>query len=533
MIDTPTDAASATQPVSNYCVLNPLAKGTQVSGISNGNLKITGWGGVRGDGVIGTLKFPSTGKFKFEVTSSTTWTGFQPGIYNLISGTNGSVTNYLTSGASDVGSYGFYLGSGNLGKTVAGVNTSNVVSSVTWAANDTLTVIYDATNGTLELKKNNSSLYTITGIPAGNFYPYGGYAGGSTGTPEFNFGQIPFTYTDAGCNALCTSNITAPADASKWFYGGSPDFVWIKDRTSAYSHSMNDSVRGWELTVRSDVAGGEISVPDVSDVNKFGMTLIGDTNYRVNKASDNYVYWAWKAGGSSPTTIAVNQYSANTPNIASNVSVSTTSGFSIVTYTYDSSKTNVIGHGLNVTPSMIFMRDRATATGFNWDVYHASLGYSYRLILNSTSGQTTTYWAAAPTSQAFSVSSAAYTNGEPIVAYCWAAIPGFSAFGSYTGNGSADGPFVYCGFRPRWIMAKRTDSTGNWYLFDTTRASSNEILVRLNPDISNAESTDANNMDALSNGFKLRNAGLDRNASGGTYIYAAFAENPFNVALAR
>ena len=300
---------------------------------------------------------------------------------------------------------------------------------------------------------------------------------------------------------------------------------------------MNDSVRGWELTVRSDVAGGEISAPDISDVNKFGMTLIGDTNYRVNKASDNYVYWAWKAGGSSPTTISVNQYATNSPNIASNVSVSTTSGFSIVTYTFDTSKTNVIGHGLNATPSMIFMRSRATTTAYNWDVYHSALTYSYRLILNTVSGQTTTYWAAAPTSQTFSVSSTDISANEPMIAYCWAAIPGFSAFGSYTGNGSSDGSFVYCGFRPRYILHKASSTTSQWMMWDTSRNTYNVLTnAELLANGSGAEGSGAwgTELDILSNGFKFRGSDNSNfNYTGITYIYAAFAENPFNYSLAR
>ncbi len=177
---------------------------------------------------------------------------------------------------------------------------------------------------------------------------------------------------------------------------------------------------------------------------------------------------------------------------------------------------------------------KARTTVYNWDVYHQSVGYTQRLILNDTFAATSGFWAAAPTSSVFSVTTAAYSNNDNVVAYCFAQIAGYSAFGSYTGNGSSDGPFVFTNFRPRWIMIKRTDSTQNWIIVDTSRDTYNIANKRLFANLSDAEDTGITNyLDILSNGFKCRDSNVSYNASGGTYIYMAFAENPFKYANAR
>ena len=266
MIDTPTDAASATQPVSNYAVLNSVDKGTSGT-VSAGNLQwaysTAAWNGIRS-----TLSIPVTGEWYWEATVLGTFCDI---------GIATSAANINSSGYND--SYCYSYGSSNAAYRYGGVDQGVVA---TYTTNDVIAYYVNA--GVVKVYKNNTLIATWSqnlSAYSGSYFP-AVYCNTNSAGVAMNFGQRPFIYTPIGAaKALCTSNITAPADASKWFYGGSPDFVWIKDRTSAYSHSMNDSVRGWELTVRSDVAGGEISVPDVSDVNKFGMTLIGDTNYRV------------------------------------------------------------------------------------------------------------------------------------------------------------------------------------------------------------------------------------------------------------
>jgi hypothetical protein len=216
------------------------------------------------------------------------------------------------------------------------------------------------------------------------------------------------------------------------------------------------------------------------------------------------------------------------------VSANTAAGFSIVTYTGTGANATV-GHGLGVAPKWIIVRNR---NGGDWKTYTETTGNTTQGFLNDSlpfQGSSPTLWnSTSPTSTVFSIGTNAGVNqsSAPIVAYCWAAVPGYSAFGSYTGNGSTDGPFVYTGFRPRCFIVKRTDSTGDWRILDTSRSPTNAATAILLPNLSNAEQTDTT-FDILSNGFKLRSTGADSNANGATIIYAAFAENPFKYANAR
>lgn len=307
--------------------------------------------------------------------------------------------------------------------------------------------------------------------------------------------------------------------------GFQPDFVWIKSRSAATDHKLTDSVRGATKALISDSTGAETT--DTNGVTAFtsnGFTIGSDSVYNTNAAT--YVAWCWKAGTTS---------SSNTNgSITSTVSAGATQGFSVVTYTGTGANATV-GHGLGVAPSMIILKQR-NAVDY-WVVWQTTLGSTGYLLLNSTNGSSTaaTYWnSTLPTSSVFSLGSDSRPNGSgtTYVAYCFAAVKGFSAFGSYTGNGSSDGPFVYCGFRPRWVMIKRTDTTANWRILDTSRDTYNAEQYELYPNLSNAEGT-FTALDGLSNGFKIRNTDTAYNSSGGTYIYACFAENPFRNALAR
>jgi hypothetical protein len=201
-----------------------------------------------------------------------------------------------------------------------------------------------------------------------------------------------------------------------------------------------------------------------------------------------------------------------------------------------------IGHGLGVAPSMMIIKSRPTAST-SWIVYHSSISPTNLLTLQTTAAQQNLplyFNSTAPTSSVFSIGSAANTgtdlnvNGSTYVAYCFAAVAGYSAFGKYTGNGAADGPFVFLNFRPRWVMIKRTDTAGeNWLIWDSSRDTYNAGGLNLFPNLSNAENNNAPDFDFLSNGFKLRKSAAQHNASGGTYIYMAFAEVPFKSALGR
>jgi hypothetical protein len=312
-----------------------------------------------------------------------------------------------------------------------------------------------------------------------------------------------------------------------------PDFVWLKSRSNAYTHKLYDSVRGITKKLESDSTAAEITTDStfLTSINSGGFTVGSDTG--INGSGSTFVGWQWKAGGTAVSNTA--------GSITSSVSANTTAGFSVVTYTGTGAVGATVGHGLGVAPSLIIQKPRSAGTSDdNWHVYHSSIGATGALSLNTTSGTSTSavWWNnTAPTSTVFTVGgsgAAGYTNnsGSTYLAYCFAAVAGYSAFGSYTGNGSADGTFVYLGFRPRFILAKASSAVADWVIVDTARDTYNGMQNQLFPNLSNAESTGTVRFDALSNGFKLRVAG-DPNNSGVTYIYMAFAETAFKFSNAR
>jgi len=288
-------------------------------------------------------------------------------------------------------------------------------------------------------------------------------------------------------------------------------------------------VRGAGFVLTSNNTDAETAVGTtvgLSSFNSNGFTM--GTGSTLNDSGQTYIGWQWKGGGTA--------VSNTNGTITSTVSANTTSGCSVVTYT-GTGTTGTIGHGLGVAPSFIIVKSRSNVD--EWYCYHASLGATQRIQLNQTSAATsTTLWnSTAPTSSVYSAvgGGSANVSGWTIVAYCFAAIKGFSAFGSYTGNGSTDGPFVYCGFRPRWVMLKVSSTAGyDWLIYDSSRDTYNVTQNNLRADTSDAESTQtANYLDFLSNGFKIRGSSAGSINPSQTVIYAAFAENPFQNSLAR
>ena len=524
MIDSPTVSASA----SNYAVLNPLLTGG-VGTPSQGNLTASATGATM------QSSFPmKTGKWYTEVTI----------------GSVGSQDQALGI-TSTISTVGFVAASGGYGWGVLlgrkWVNGSVTTGFATATANDVVGFAFNADTGQLDVYKNNVSVFSITGIPTGVTYNFNNSAGGVSGsdTLYWNFGQRPFTYTPpTGFVALNTNNLPTPTIPNGAAYfgvplytgssaGGSitglsfqPDFVWTKDRSVAEDHELSDSVRGGSKILYSNLTSAETSsAQNIISFDSGGFTY--GTNYATNGKS--YVGWLWKAGGTGVTNTS--------GTITSTVSANPTAGFSIVTYTGNSTAGATIGHGLGVAPNMIITKTRNTSLG-NWGVYHSSVGANYGLNLNNTIAATAViqFWNnTAPTSSVFSVGTSNDVNGaSTYVAYCFAAVSGYSAFGSYSANGSTDGPFIYTGFRPRFILSKRTDSStgGNWQIEDTSRATYNAVGPFLRADTSDAEGS-GTLLDILSNGFKLRTTDTGWNASGGTYIYAAFAENPLKYSRAR
>jgi len=248
-----------------------------------------------------------------------------------------------------------------------------------------------------------------------------------------------------------------------------------------------------------------------------GFTL--GTSGSTNENGQTYVAWQLKANAGST--------SSNTDgDITSTVQANTTAGFSIVTFTGDGN-TSTVGHGLGTTPKFYIIKNRSN-TG-NWWTYTTVIDGSLDFFLLEGTNTKSDSGLSLPTTSVFSVNSTVAPNTNNIVAYCFTNIEGYSKFGSYTGNGSTDGPFVYTGFKPAFVIIKRTDTTNNWLMYDNKRDPDNLVGGILFPNLSDAESIETTNniLDFTSNGFKLRSSSVATNASGGTYIYMAFAENPF------
>ena len=328
---------------------------------------------------------------------------------------------------------------------------------------------------------------------------------------------------------LYTGNNT---ETSHTGIGFQPDLTWLKVRNASGAHYWFDAVRGATNYIRSDNTAAEGTIAEtLKSFDSDGYTV--GTSNSVNTNGETMVGWNW---------LGANGTAANTDgSISSTVSASTTSGFSIVTYDGTGSAGATVGHGLGVAPSMILAKKMDGAAS-NWAVYHKSLGATKYLILNSTTASVTsnTRWNnVEPTSSVFTVGSSGdvNNNGETVVAYCFAEKKGYSKFGSYTGNGNADGTFVYTGFSPAFIIVKRTDGADHWTMYDNKRTPYNVNPNRLFPSTNGAESTadSSYNVDLLSNGFKWRGTSTGTNTSG-TYIYMAIAEEPLvgdNPATAR
>jgi len=307
--------------------------------------------------------------------------------------------------------------------------------------------------------------------------------------------------------------------------GFQPDWTWLKDRDQAVNHDLYDSVRGATKYISSNKTNAEGTQTDgLKSFNSTGFTL--GTGWGNQSTGDDYVSWNWLAGGSA---------SSNTDgSITSTVSANTTSGFSIVKYgsTRTPSAVQTVGHGLGVTPDVLIFKNLNETQ--NWLVWHKDIATDKHLNLNTTSALLTDSGSlnnTAPTSSVFTIGADGRTNSttedNPIVCYAFAEKKGYSKFGSYTGNGSTDGTFVYTGFKPAWFMVKRTNASGDdWVILDNKRDIHNVGKTKLFANDSRAEES-ATYIDFLSNGVKMRSAGGDNNTSGSTYIYMAFAENPF------
>ena len=554
----------------NFATLNPLVPSVFSSGdrsISNGNLTVTTISTGNGTNARSTIGM-SSGKWYAET--------YVNGIYGFLAVLGIGRTDNQTNASS--GDHINYYGSN--GQKYDYDNGSPTISSYgsTYTTGDIIGISINGDNGEVVFYKNGVSqgvakTFTTSQYPL--FFQMEDGASAATVTYNMNFGQNPTfsgnttagTFTDSnnkglfkyqppsGFLALCEDNLPTPAisDPGKYFktvlytgdgnsgrsivgVGFTPDLVWVKLRNTTGNHSLYDAVRGAGQRLSSSLTNAEATFTNsITSFDSTGFSLGSNSDGDVNSSGNTYVAWCWKAGAGTTST--------NTNgSITSVVSVNQDAGFSIVSgssggsgaSSYDS-----YGHGLGKTPSFILVKNRDTVDYFY--AYHKSLSTGSYLILGATNasvGAGSSVWGTSgvPTSSVITVRQASFASAanQRLIFYCWAEIEGFSKFGSYTGNGSADGPFVYCGFRPAWVMIKRTDSTQNWPIIDSSRDSVNVANRRLFANLTDIEDQGIPNfVDILSNGFKCRDSNVSYNASGGTYIFVAYAESPFQTANAK
>jgi hypothetical protein len=548
MVDSPTNVFTTATDIGgvvsgNYCTLNPVGRAyggnSNYGTFSNANLSFAT--SANPSHAYGTMAIPSTSSVGFywegvctSMDNSRTYIGLvDPHAAIAVSSDGASYQWPYKALLSRDGTY-FNYASGTTGGT-AGTYTAYV-------ANDTIMVAYK--NGSIWFGKNGT--WMNSGNPAAGtgavdtgiditktWLPYIGYNSNWT----VNFGQRPFIYTPpAGFVSLNTTNMQAlgtsvtPNTAivpNKWMdinqYGGTgstgvnkivnkagfaPDLVWLKSQDRAYDHDLFDTIRGPNAHLETNATNAEyVESPSntLISFNSDGFSLLGDNGGlgSVNNTGWKYIGYQWKQ---SPAA-----------------------GFNIVSYLGDNSNNRSISHNLGVAPAFIMVKSRGNA--FNWDVYHKSLGIGATMTMaNDSSRNASAFGSTAPTSSNF-YTQYNYTNSAyNYIAYVWAEVPGFSKFGSYIANASADGPFIYTGFKPKFVWIKASGMTQEWVLLDSTRSTSNgsnpaNLYFTTN---STAGEGTGDDVDFLSNGFKIRVSGSGVNYnSGQTYIYCAWAENPF------
>jgi hypothetical protein len=547
MLDVPTQWADGGNGRGNYCVLNRLAEYGTIGqmGCTNGNLVSSPGGSTTNKGFLATTGI-DVGMLVYAEATFTTTSGDNNGGVALTPQGNPNPGDTATS--MRWGDAGF-IRTNNVGTAYgSALVTNDVVMMAVNYESATSCKVWLGKNGTWFASGNPATGANpgVTLNPAAVTMFIASYHFANLAVSNWTFGQRPFAYTPpTGFKALNTLNLPQPTilKGNQYFdaflnsgngtsrtdvINFQPDLVWTKSRSASGFNIVQDSVRGAGNRLITDGTFAELFDSTYGSFNSNGFTFGAQANVNTNGVS--YVDWFWKANGTPAVTNTAGS-------ITSTISAGATQGFSIVTYTGTGANATV-GHGLGVAPSMVIVKRRNTS-GSNWPVYHASLANAAGnyLSLNTTDAvvnDNTAWNGGSPTfnSSVFSLGTLAATNQNTstYVAYCFAAVAGFSAFGSYTGNGSTDGPFVFCGFRPRFILTKGSSTTGSWWLYDTARSTYNEMTDLLRPDLSNADVTQGF-CDALSNGFKIRNSG--NNTSGQTYIFMAFAENPFKNALAR
>jgi hypothetical protein len=527
LIDTPTNYDDGTNVGGNYATLNPLQKSSG-STLSNGNLDIS-MSSAQGT-TFATMAFPASGKYYFECTSDATECDIG------IAKADADLSQYLGKNSSG---YGYYK-DGNVYN-----NDSSAGSGASYGSGDIIGVAFDADAGTCKWYKNNVLQVTISSL-SGEWFPAFG-AGSAAGI--FNFGQRPFAYTPpTGYKSLCTTNLPDPTiadgstamDAVIYSSTGSaqtisglnisPDLVWIKNRSATVAHRLYDIIRGVNKPLTPNDSSEEANETGLSAFNSDGFSVSGSRQEVVGTSGNSLVGWAWDAGSST--------VSNTDGSITSTVRANANAGFSIVKYSGNSGGGSW-GHSLNTPPEFIIFK-RYTA-GQNWFVWLRESDGTYLEFegLNNDRAAYSSRNNVSATNSVVTLTTAAEFNSDTnsnYIAYCFSPVSQFSAFGEYTGNGSSsDGPFVYTGFRPKWLLLRCSSILQLWLVLDSARDEYNIMSKAIQAHVSDAEIDNATNygVDFTSNGFKIRSSTDRTNGSGQTYIYAAFAEHPFKTARAR
>ena len=545
-------------PTNNFATLNPLDAAGNNNTFSEGNLKCVVAAQNTNEETRSTIGV-SSGKWywEFYLVSTTTTAGyFKVGLkspdgsnYWNVRGSDGELDHDGSTGSSSV-SY----------TTTNIVNVAVDMDSGKWWVGTNGSWVGDPSAGSGELHSGISGTVLPYILNAGsggthtivsNFGQDSSFAGNKTAQGNGGVGEDFYYAPPTGYQALNTDNLPDPSidDPTKHFntalyvgtqsagnsitnVGFKPDFVWLKDKDHAQNHGLFDVVRGVNKQIMSNSSVVEITAYSdlLTSFDTDGFTLgadlsVGDINHY---SGGNYVSWSWKGGGTASSN--------SDGTITSSVSANTTAGFSIVSYTGNSTAGATVGHGLSQAPDLVIAKERTHQD--SWLVFSESLGNTKALFLNETSasGTHTSYWNnTSPSSTVVTLGSDNKGNGSgTMIMYCFHSVDGYSKVGSYTGNGSTDGAFVYTSFKPQWLLVKETGAAGNWIIWDVKRSEFNVMNDYLLPNSTAANAVNAAvNVDFVSNGFKWRNSDNDMNGNGGSYIYLAIAESPFKYSNAR
>ena len=544
-------------PTNNQSTFNPLWAGAT---LSDGNLVATASGNSY-QWATSTIAIDDGGKHVCEFQKSSGTFGYV-GIFQIGNHTATTGNNYM---------YGLNLGNGEIVK-----NASLVTDIGAGAANSLMRIEYDSSADTIKIFDDGTEVFPAStgvsntvGLTGHDSLHFGcaPYASGTvitatfsplSGTPTTDFKELtapnlpdptiadgseyfhPQLYTGDGSSGLAITNAASAGDFK-------PDILWLSPRSNGDNKVFFDSVRGTTQRVKSNSSDAEDTDGTAQLTFETDGFDLDTTDVNFNGSGRTYVAWQWKTTGGTS--------SSNTDgDITSTVSANTTAGFAVLTYSGNGSDNQEIGHGIGIAPKMIITKRRDSSG--NWTTYHDAVGINKVFYLNSTAAASsnTEQYRATPTSSVYTVGVGGDINNSSgtYVAYVFSEVEGFSKFGSFEGNGSTDGPFIYTGFKPRFVMIKRYDSTESWPILDTARGSDdfgsaagtggtdptagNDLNAVLVASTSNAEEdnpTGSRRASYLSNGFKVRTSNTAMNASGGDYLYMAFAECPFKSATAR